>query len=322
MPYPYFKKKPTDHLQLIHQGGYKVYEIAQAQNEVAVIGYLRPCVGIAVTDGIKLIVFHKFSQNSMNSMESIIRKHLNVRDPSKLFAHIYTTRDDEDWERRDRTNSHGGNDQRKYITEIKNYLCSKLNFIRTHVPARFFNILDSKNRRLFIVEDYGINGRYDYAALCVAVRLDELFQKNALGFDEIKFTSIDPYTEDVFNFSGKIVGIEGYGINDLILYDKIPATYKLDRAKNPHGYVLQRDFCVKYQQSEEDELYKKQFGRTVEQSAVEDLFWALEGRISREELLKQQGSHFRIKNTTEEERSRLTYIRMRNYDSRNFFPLP
>ena len=53
LPFEYYKRQQGDKFTLISQGGYRVYDLAKDKNEVAVIGQLNPCIGIAVTDGKK-----------------------------------------------------------------------------------------------------------------------------------------------------------------------------------------------------------------------------------------------------------------------------
>ena len=66
LPFEYYQRQPNDKFTLIHQGGYKIYDIEKSQNEVVVLGYFRPCIGIVVTDGKKLIAFHKHSTNALD----------------------------------------------------------------------------------------------------------------------------------------------------------------------------------------------------------------------------------------------------------------
>lgn len=327
LPYPHYKRKPEDHLQLIHQGCYKVYDITQAQNEVAVIGYLAPCVGIAVTDGKKLIVFHKFYHNSLSSMEELIREHLDTKNPSKLFAHIFTTRDDIDWEINARTFSHGDQNQADYVNGIKIHLCEALKFTPSNISSKIFNTLNKKKTKLFFSkQNIPIYGRYDFAALCVAVRLDELFQKNAFGHDEIKFASIDPFTEDVFNFSGTKIVTEIFGIREIIEYDKIPVTHE-SKAKNSYGYLQQRRLCAAQLEQEEKDLYMKHWGKTVSHASTELIHSAIDGEIFGQEItLKQLHDRLSEGNVdfflTNLQKEKMDNVPRYYYNKVKFFPLP
>lgn len=272
LPFNYYQRQDGDRLTLIHQGGYKVYTIQGNQNDVAVIGTLRPCIGIVVSDGVKLIAFHKHSISSLESMSAIIQENLNLSDKKNLYARIYTTQDDIEWELANRQSAHGGNTHREEIKIIKDFLNQGMGLIREQIPAEVMNMRDGCGN--LIHKDLEL-GRYELAELCVAVRLKDAFE-TIKGKKQIKFTSIDPHTEDVFGYKGtQITQAEYAGPNlpdmqkaypgidftkRFISYDQIPQKWK-EQSGEKDGYRLQRGISERRLQREEEELYRNYFKR-------------------------------------------------------------
>ena len=140
LPFKYFNSNHADHFTLIHQGGYKSYDCQKDLKEVAVIGTLRPCIGIAVTDGKNLVTFHKHSTNSFASMKTIIAENLDTSDPTNLYARIYTTRDDIEWQAHQRTLMHGGKSHLEEVKAIKDFLNREMGIPREKIPASLCNL--------------------------------------------------------------------------------------------------------------------------------------------------------------------------------------
>ena len=279
LPFKYYEQQNNDQLTLIHQGGYKVYNIANQQNDVAVIGPLRPCIGIAVTDGITLLTFHKHSTNSLESMEKIIRENLNIENVNSFRARIYTTRDDLEWTQ-ERRKMHGGKTHLESVKHIKDFLDS-MGIIRANIPADILALRKNVGGKIVgqvIHADHSL-GRYDLSETCVSVRLNDVFDENG----QIKFSSIDPYTEDVFGYKGKTITVTEYlgpqGIANikqahpnidldnqpLINYDDIPTMYFQQSGGQKDGYTMQRGICERRMNQEEKELYFNNYGMTEQE---------------------------------------------------------
>lgn len=273
-PFEYYERQDNDQLTLIHQGGYKVYEIKKCINDVAIVGPLRPCICIAVTDGITLLTFHKHSTNSLESMEEIIRENLNIENVNSFHARIYTTRDDLEWTKSKRPLMHGGKTHLESVKHIKDSL-EKIGIIRENIPANLLPLrknVDGKIVGQLIHADNAL-GRYDLADTCVSIRVNDVFDDRG----QIKLSSIDPYTEDVFGYKGKNITIAEYlgpvGIREtldahpnidlpllqIIPYDQIPQQY-FSESGDKDGYQMQRGICERRLNTEEKDLYLNNFG--------------------------------------------------------------
>ncbi len=265
LPFNYYKKQDNDRLTLIHQGGYKVYNIANSENGVAVIGTLRPCIGIVVTDGVNLITFHKHSTNSLDSMEEVIKTNLNTVNIENLHARIYTTRDDLEWTKNKRQQMHGKKTHLEEVKEIKDFLNEKFCIIREQIPANLKNLRNTKTQKLIYNDNY--LGMYDLSEICIAIRLNNIFELSSDNKQQIKFSSIDPFTEDVFGYKGtKITEAELVSApsqsqhkntdpaDRVVPYDQIPQIYLAQTGKID-GYKMQRGICERRLQQEEQELY-------------------------------------------------------------------
>ena len=176
LPFKYYEKQNNDQLTLIHQGGYKVYNIANQQNDVAVVGPLRPCIGIAVTDGITLLTFHKHSTNSLESMEKIIRENLNMEIVNSFRARIYTTRDDLEWTQSKRQLMHGGKTHLDSVKQIKDFL-ENIGIIRANIPANLLPLRKNVGGKIVgqLIHAEGSLGRYELSENCVSIRVNDVF---------------------------------------------------------------------------------------------------------------------------------------------------
>ena len=280
LPFKYYEHRDNDQLTLIHQGGYKVYNIGSCVNDVAVIGPLRPCIGIAVTDGVTLVTFHKHSTNSLESMGKIIRENLNIENVNSFRARIYTTRDDLEWAQSNRQKMNGGKTHLESVKHIKDFLDS-MGIIRANIPADILALRKNVGGKItgqLIHADHSL-GRYDLSETCVSVRLNDVFDENG----QIKFSSIDPYTEDVFGYKGKTITLTEYlgpqGIANikqehpnidldnqpLINYDDIPTMYFQQSGGQKDGYTMQRGICERRMKQEEKELYFNNYGMTEQE---------------------------------------------------------
>jgi hypothetical protein len=278
-PFNYYKKEENDRFTLIHQGGYKVYDLKENANDVAVIGTLRPCIGIAVTDCKNLVTFHKHSTNSLESMKNVMMENLDMEDRDNLYARIYTTGDDFEWNQTHRQLAHGGHSHIEEVKRIKESL-ENIGIIREQIPANLKPLRNNKTKKL--INEEGALGRYELAELCVALRLNGLFTLEDGGKKQIKFSSIDPFTEDVFGYQGtQVTEAEQLGPNlsqyqeiypgldfskRLVSYDLIPQEY-MQTTGMKDGYRQQRGICERRLSREEESLYLTYFGKTSKQIA-------------------------------------------------------
>lgn len=272
LPFNYYKREENDCLTLIHQGGYKVYDIEKNKNDVAVIGFLRPCIGVAVTDGKNLVTFHKHSTSSLESMKNVLMNNLNMLDKENLYARIYTTKDDLEWNQNKRQLMHGGKTHLEEVKGIKDFLES-IEIIRAQIPANLYSLKAGG------YEEYAL-GRYELAECYVAVRLNDIFESLENGKKQIQFSSIDPYTEDVFGYQGtQITVAESLGLDlpqaqqaypevdftkMIMSYDEIPQLWQQESGEK-NGYQKQRGICERRKDREENNLYLTYFGKIGEQ---------------------------------------------------------
>ncbi|MBX9977209.1 MAG: hypothetical protein K2X98_03045 [Alphaproteobacteria bacterium] len=272
-PFSYFQKKQGDHLSFIHQSGYKVYDIANQQNEVAAIGLLCPCIGGVVTDSTKVVVFHKHSANSLDHIGAIIKDHLDLSDKSKLFARLYTVRDDLEWEKGKRTRLHNGNTQTQEVKRVKDYI-EGLGFIRKQIPADIYNRRTNNNILKYKAD---FLGQYAYADLCVGIRMDDLFCEEG-SERHIKFTSIDPFAEDICAYKGTKITKEELNGKILsseerkklqptanILFDSIPELVEKQGNIKSKGYNFQGAMAHRRLAQEENEISLKAFGKIMKE---------------------------------------------------------
>jgi len=204
LAFPYYHPKPDDKLSIIYQGGYKVYDTEVNKNDIPVIGMLHPCIGVVVTDGLKVIAFHKHFSNSLNSLIDIIKKHINLEDPNKVWARLYTVKNDKLWSEKF---IFAHNNKASVIDElksIKDFLATIID--RKNIVAQAYNLLNQKGEPKY--PDFSL-GLYDCAELYVAVQVRNLFEKSD-GTKKIKFYNIDPFQEDALGYKGKQIPIQSY----------------------------------------------------------------------------------------------------------------
>jgi hypothetical protein len=268
LPFKYFEKKEGDKLTLIHQGGYAIFDMNPKSREVAVIGPCNPCIGLAITDGTKLIAFHKYSNNSMDHMIKIIKETLDW-EKNDLFGQIYTCKNDNVWTSQ-RTEMHGNRTHTQAVKHLKDILCEQLNIkTRTNIVAQLYS---STYQDKFL-------GWYEHSELCFAVRMDSVF---TIKGDKLNIFSIDPIKEDVMDvFQENFKAIEQYGpyiqqvINQKIVIGGTQITdpnteinfkdfknYLYSNFQNKdQATPYLRTVSQKRMQKEEDECYKKKFGK-------------------------------------------------------------
>lgn len=276
LPFDYYKREANDHLTLIHQGGYKVYDIQKDVNEVAIVGTLMPCIAITATDGKKFIAFHKHWTNSLTSLKEIIEAKLDLSDKNNVFARIYTTRNDLNWKEYNWGPTHNNCTPLEEVKRIKDFLEKNVGIIRYHIPANLYNLLENNKRRKL--------GHYALSELSVAVQMNDIFNVTPEGKKEIKFMSTDLYVEDVLNLKGTNVtyaqyygdhlpGVQARYPNHnftkmLTPYNKIPEKwlneasifYKegaLLEENKKRGYMIQMRITLECINQNQQELYKK-----------------------------------------------------------------
>jgi hypothetical protein len=265
----YCSDKEKDKLSFIHQGGYKVFDVSADSSEVAIIGPLRPCIGIVVTDGTKLIAFHKHSTNSFDSLQKIIGRHLDLSAANKanLHARIFTVRDDQEWAEHNRSSMHDGKDHMASVLHIKDFLHHALGFTRTQIPASLYN-LRTPDGKMKYPELYF--GNYEFAEMTVAVKINTVFE-TINGVKNIKLYLADPFAEDVFGYHGTMITK-----NELISaptskeraqtpaslktvpYDLIPDIYNAQTGTHD-GYRMLRGICERRMYQDQKELYENFF---------------------------------------------------------------
>lgn len=264
-PYDYYERKEGDILSLIHQGGYKIFNIAQNQTYVAVIGPLRPCIAVVVTDSENLVAFHKHSSNALNSMKKILLENISFENIKNLYARIFTTEDNEEWNKDSRSIDHGNKTHREEVKRIKDFL-ETMGIRRPQIGAQLYDLKKSLYPDRYL-------GRYELAESCIAIRLDDILEtkENTLN---LKFTSIDPYTENIFGYKGTMISYEEYFGSNLdfikedlpttdyslpfILYDDIQK--EIQKNGDDHGYWYQRGICEARLKREEKAYYMTHFG--------------------------------------------------------------
>ncbi|MGL4371332.1 MAG: hypothetical protein ACRCTK_01575 [Alphaproteobacteria bacterium] len=198
LPFNYLTRQEGENLTLIHQGGYKVYDIQQSQREIAVIGPLNPCIGIAVTDGVKLVTFHKHSTNSLESMKEILKTNLDSKKKNDWVARIFTTQDDLEWIQNKRRTMHAGRTHAGAVKHIGETL-ENMGVKKKKIQDTLYKLRPDASSPLRY-PDFQL-GRYELAEVCVAVKLSDLFQTTG----KLKFFSIDPFAEDIFDYKGTCI---------------------------------------------------------------------------------------------------------------------
>ncbi|MGL4825135.1 MAG: hypothetical protein ACRC4G_02945 [Alphaproteobacteria bacterium] len=158
---------------------------------------MRPCIGIAVTDKKNIVVLHKHSINSLESMKEILEANLDSKKKDDWCARIFTAKDDLEWERNKRSLMHGGKSHAGAVKDIKDFL-EAMGMKRNQIPASLYPLRANASSPLYYQDDE--LGRYELAEVCVAVNLSDLFETTG----QIKFFSIDPFAEDIFDYKGTV----------------------------------------------------------------------------------------------------------------------
>lgn len=279
LPFNYLERQEGCTPTLIHQGGYKVYDLQQSQQDIAVIGPLRPCIGIAVTDGVKLVTFHKHATNSLDSMKEILEANLNLGDKSAWHARIFTAKDDLEWQLNKRSLMHAEKGHAGAVKDIKDFL-EAMGMKRAQIPASLHPLRPDASSPLHYA-DLQL-GRYELAEICVAVKLNDLFETSG-GTRQIKFFSTDPFQEDIFNYKGTYITEEemlSAPTSDqrqqtdpselTVPFDDIPF-FAFQQEGRADGYRYQRGICQRRMDQEEKELYERHFGQGSQQTIDEQV---------------------------------------------------
>ncbi|MGL4426574.1 MAG: hypothetical protein ACRCUQ_02305 [Alphaproteobacteria bacterium] len=270
LPFNYLKRQEGENLTLIHQGSYKVYPIQESQQEIAVIGPLNPCIGIAVTDGVKLVTFHKHSTNSLESMKEILKANLDSKKKNDWVARIFTTQDDLEWTQNKRGLMHAGRTHAGAVKHIGETL-ENMGVKKKKIQDTLYKLRPDASSPLHY-PDFQL-GRYDIAEACVAVKLSDLVETTG----HLKFFSMDPFAEDIFDYKGTCITQEEMfraptslerqqtpAADFKILYDDIPSL-ALKREGRLDGYRYQDGVNQRRMDQEEKELYLRHFGGEPQQ---------------------------------------------------------
>jgi len=199
LPFKCFQQQPDDNFTLIHEQFYKVYDINDSEHEVAVIGPLRPCIAIVVTDGKRVVVFHKHSSNALDadlqgSLQQILLKNLDLNPNNEfLRAGIYTTKDDVRWEEMERSEMHNGKTHYEAIEDVRVAL-EAIGIPYDHIVVKQWNLRRPPGNEFLYEFSYLDN--YGNIMEYAAIRIIDLYDKH----NNIKFFSIDPFAEDIFSF--------------------------------------------------------------------------------------------------------------------------
>ncbi|MGL5720529.1 MAG: hypothetical protein ACRCYP_07055 [Alphaproteobacteria bacterium] len=271
LPFNYLKRQEGENLTLIHQGSYKVYPIQESQQEIAVIGPLNPCIGIAVTDGVKLVTFHKHSTNSLESMKEILKTNLDSKKKNDWVARIFTAQDDLKWTQNKRRLMHGGKTHTGAVNHIREIL-EHMGVKKKKIQDTLYKLRPDASSPLYYQD--GELGRYELAEVCVAVKLSDLVEITG----QLKFFSMDPFAEDIFDYKGTCITQEEMfraptslerqqtpAADFKILYDEIPSL-ALKREGRLDGYVYQNGINQRRMDQDEEEHCLRHFGRLPQQA--------------------------------------------------------
>lgn len=169
LPFPYCEPGKEQKLVTIHEGGYQVFDVATDTDKVVTIGPLQPCIGVVITDGKKLLTFHKSASCSLDSMVSIIKENLDLSDPSKICAKLYTVHNALMWSDLFEIALHGGRTHQEEVKRIKDKICSECKVERGQVSASLFHTPEVEGAR----SELGI---YRNSELYLAVNIKKLFE--------------------------------------------------------------------------------------------------------------------------------------------------
>jgi len=276
----YYERRSEDCLTFIDQGGYKVYDISVDTKDVAVIGPISPCIGIVVTNGDKLIAFHKHSTNSFQSMKDIIGKELDLSNKENLYARIYSAKDNEEWVKNGRQLMHNDKSHLQELEIIENFFHQEIGINQGQVLSDLWDLRDSEGKNRYLSWADGkyneIETKYEHIYTYIAVQLNDIFKETKEGVKQIKFSSIDPYNEDIFDFKGKEFTYAEYLGTSLkkaqerdpdfdftgmfISYEDIPLDWKMYYGQD-YGYIMQRGVCARHRLRELENNYLNYFGK-------------------------------------------------------------
>ncbi|MBW8310248.1 MAG: hypothetical protein K0M45_11565 [Candidatus Paracaedibacteraceae bacterium] len=275
LPLEYYKRQEKDNFSIVYQVYYKLYHISESYGRVAVLAPLSPCIGIVVTDGIKLITFHNHFSISSRSMLEVIQENLDLSDPNNLYARLYSAKNDDEWRSRSESKNHGGKSHQQEIEDLRRLLMDHLKIPPRHLSFDLPDVDSSSVRRETLL-------KYEDAVLSIAVRLDVVFEE--LGSRKrINFMAIDPITEDVFGYGERefplsyaILVTMGRSIPDIeekMIYTKDISRLVNHGASRPRiGHLAQRVFYKERIRLEEEEkifaLKKKDFDERKRSSSL------------------------------------------------------
>jgi hypothetical protein len=200
----------------------------------------------------------------------ILKEKLNFSEPSKLYARIYSSYDGIEWNQTTRQAMHNGKTYVEALKHVKDSLES-LGIPRIQIPTTYRNIRNEKGDLHY--PDFSL-GRYEYAELCIAVRLNDLFNATPDGKTSIKFFAIDPFAEDIYRYNGsKITEAELTATPSsrerqmtpesakTVSYSEIPEIIKCQYGIS-YGWRYQQGITLRRMQKEEGEAYMNFFGQT------------------------------------------------------------
>jgi len=198
LPFEYFKRKETDEFIPVHECAFAAIDLQKQSHFIPVVGQLRPDIGVVVTDGKKILAFNVHLLNHLDSMGSIMRKHLDLSEENEpnRFARIYGTHENAPRAQcKFLIDSRGDNPERR-MARIQRYVATKL-AVNDSSKVYCSGVSVSVNPQGIIDINTQTHGVYASAPFNIAVRADDLFETGADGAKRIKFYSIDPIKEDV-----------------------------------------------------------------------------------------------------------------------------
>jgi hypothetical protein len=197
LPFEYLRRKPGVWYALVHQGGYKVYDLQKSDPKaVAIMGPLDPCIGIVCTDGKKMILFHKHYTNSLKSILEILKK--EFAKPAELLIRMFTVYDAIDDKNDEFGRVHMCKTPEDELAHITKTLTTALKVSSKNVLVKIFPCCEIRNGVLSYRYSEDFLGRYACAGCYVAVELANLFEKQQDGVT-IRLFSVDPYEANLYN---------------------------------------------------------------------------------------------------------------------------
>lgn len=200
LPFAYYRSDARNpRFDYVDAGYYKVCNLKKRKRKDIVIGPASPCLVIAITDGDTLMAFHKHLVNSNASLVDAVKKHLNLSDPQKLYARLYSVDDPITWQQ-DKCceNDAGGNSHKETIKATLAVLEKECAVSRTKLLVNHFPICTKKNDSWEYIVDWKKElGEYESATHFVAIKPSELFDSSKTP-PQIQFFSIS-LRENFFN---------------------------------------------------------------------------------------------------------------------------